>query len=452
MKKLKPIYSFLLASSCFILMLTSCQDKNTPTPPANNKVPLCSIVTPANNAIFTTTDSIPIAVAASDTDGTIAKVELYIDNTIYGSPKTAAPYLFTLAAGTLTAGNHTIKATATDNKGTTKSATINITINYTPTVYVAGSENNGHASVAKYWKNGTVVSLSDGTYPSAANSIFVQGNDIYTAGYELSGNLQLAKYWKNTTSVTLGTGASVANSIVVNGSNVYVGGKEIVSGFDVPRYWSNGSGTTINVNDPIVAHTVLGDGSCTGLYLKDNSVYAVGSYRNSQGRFSPWETTNGITPANTIPNNDKHCFANGIFVNGSNKYVVGSQNNATTGLAMATIWKNGVATTLTDGTVSVGVATAVFVVGSDVYVAGYEQEDYFHGGATFAKYWKNGVAVKLATVSSAATGIAVYGTDVYVSGWEHNGTNNIAKYWKNGVSVNLTNGTYPASANGIIVK
>ena len=188
------------------------------------------------------------------------------------------------------------------------------------------------------------------------------------------------------------------------------------------------------------------------LYLKDNAVYAVGSYRNSQGRFSPWKTINGNIPANTVPNNDKHCFANGIFVNGSDEYIAGTQNNPTTALAMATIWKNGAATMLTDGTVSVGVAIAVFVVGSDVYVAGYEQEDYFHGGATFAKYWKNGVAVKLATVSSAATGIAVYGTDVYVSGWEHNGTNNVAKYWKNGVSVNLTNGTYPASANGIIVK
>jgi hypothetical protein len=119
---------------------------------------------------------------------------------------------------------------------------------------------------------------------------------------------------------------------------------------------------------------------------------------------------------------------------------------------MVTVWKNGVATTLTAGTVSVGVATAVFVAGSDVYVAGYEQENYYGGGAKFAKYWKNGVEIKLATVSSAATGITVFGNDVYVSGWENNGTNNVAKYWKNGISVNLTNGTYPASANCIIVK
>lgn len=119
---------------------------------------------------------------------------------------------------------------------------------------------------------------------------------------------------------------------------------------------------------------------------------------------------------------------------------------------MATIWKNGTATTLTAGTASVGVATAVFVKGNDVYVAGYEQENYYGGGPTFAKYWKNGVAVKLSTTSSSATGIAVFGNDVYVSGWENNGAYNVAKYWKNGVAVNLGNTTLNSSGNAIVVR
>lgn len=452
MENLKNIYSLMITSCLIVLMITSCQDKKTPSPDNGNKAPACNIISPSNNATFNSIDSIIVTVAASDTDGTIAKVELYVDNIINGNPKTAAPYTFTIAAGTLAAGSHSIKAIATDNKGATRDAAISVNINYVPTVYIGGYENNGHAAVAKYWKNGTVTSITDGTYSAAINSIFLSGNDIYAAGYEFSGNTQLAKYWKNGTGVTLGADASVANSIAVNGSNVYVGGWEVVSGFDLPRYWSNGTATSVGAYDPFVSQTVLGNGQCTGVYLKDNNVYSAGYYRNSQGRFSPWETTDGFIPANTIPNNDKHCFANAIFVSGSDKYVVGTQNNATTGLAMVTVWKNGVATTLTAGTVSVGVATAVFVAGSDVYVAGYEQENYYGGGAKFAKYWKNGVEIKLATVSSAATGITVFGNDVYVSGWENNGTNNVAKYWKNGISVNLTNGTYPASANCIIVK
>ncbi|MCB0506935.1 MAG: hypothetical protein KDD21_01420 [Bacteroidetes bacterium] len=449
MKTIKSIN--IIISILVTLIVISCKDDNIPTPNNGNKIPVCSIISPANNATFLTTDSIAVNIAASDSDGTIAKVEFYIDNVI-SSTKTDSPYTFLIAKGTLTQGSHNIKAIATDNKGATKSSTINLNINYVPTVYVAGYENNGHASIAKYWKNGTAVSLSDGTYSAAVNSIFLQGDDIYTAGYEYSGNLQLAKYWKNGTSNILGTDASSANSIVVKDNDVYVGGWEIVSGSDVPRYWSNGTGTTIKVNDPIISTVVLGNGQCTGIYLNGNNAYSVGYYRNSQGRFSPWETTNGFSPANTIPNNDKHSYANALFVSGSDKYVAGNQNSATTGLAMATIWKNGVATTLTDGNNSTGVATAVYVVGSDVYVAGWEQENYSGGGPQYAKYWKNGNEIKLSTVSSGATGIVVYGNDVYVSGWENNGAQNIAKYWKNGVSVNLTNGTYSASANCIIVK
>jgi len=323
-------------------------------------------------------------------------------------------------------------------------------ITYVPDVFVAGSQDNGAGPLATYWKNSIAVKLSTGE--SALSSVFINGNDVYAAGWERTNNLQLANYWKNGAKTTLGTGASAANSISVNGNGVHVGGWEIINGFDLPRYWKNGAGITVNVNDPIISQIVTGNGSCTGICISNNNVYAVGSYRNSQGRFSPWEFTNGTIPANTIPNNDKHCFANAVFVSGNDKYVAGNQNNATTGLAMATIWKNGTAQVLTEGIASLGVATAVVVVGNDVYVAGYEQEDYYHVGPTFAKCWKNGVAVKLSTTSSGATGIAVFGNDVYVSGWENNGSYNVAKYWKNGVPVNLGNAVLNSSGNAIVVR
>ena len=56
-------------------------------------------------------------------------------------------------------------------------------------VYVAG----GDGVVAKYWKNGQAVSLTDGI----ASSIAVVGSDVYVAGSEYNGSFWVAKYWKN---------------------------------------------------------------------------------------------------------------------------------------------------------------------------------------------------------------------------------------------------------------
>src|SRR5687767_14783031 len=96
-------------------------------------------------------------------------------------------------------------------------------------VYVAGLENNGAGvRVAKYWKNGQAVSLSDSTNDAVAYSIAVVGSDVYVAGAEGCPANTVAKYWKNGQAVSLtnGTNDAVAFSIAVMGSDVYVAGGE----------------------------------------------------------------------------------------------------------------------------------------------------------------------------------------------------------------------------------
>ncbi|MCC7526295.1 MAG: IPT/TIG domain-containing protein [Chitinophagaceae bacterium] len=323
-------------------------------------------------------------------------------------------------------------------------------ISYIPDVFVAGYQNTGAFELATYWKNGNPVTLS--TNQSALSSMFINGNDVFAAGYERINNLKLANYWKNGIKTTVGINESAANAISSNGNDVYLGGWEVINGFDLPRFWKNGVGTTIYFTDAVLSTVITGNGSCTGVYASGSNVYAVGSARTSQGTFMPWECTNGVIPADIVPNNYKHSFANAVFINGNDKFVAGCQNNTTTGLAMATVWKNGISTTLTTGDTSVAVGTSVYAAGNDVYVAGYDQEDYYHGGATFAKYWKNGVPVKLSTAPSTATGIMVFGNDVYVSGWEDNGPIRIAKYWKNGVPVTLGKDNLSSGGNAIVVR
>ncbi len=109
-----------------------------------------------------------------------------------------------------------------------------------------------------------------------------------------------------------------------------------------------------------------------------------------------------------------------------------------TGKQYATLWKNGVATKLTDGT-KIAEAVKVVVSGSDVYVLGKDGTDY--------KVWKNGTPLYTLVSCTIAEGLYISGNDVYVSG----NYDNFAKYWKNNTQENISDGVYPCRARDIIL-
>src|SRR5580765_4202114 len=93
-------------------------------------------------------------------------------------------------------------------------------------IYVAGTDLSGSHAIAKYWKNGTAVPLTDGTANAHALSIAVTGNDVYVAGYVTRGTSDLASYWKNGSLVVLGDTDSQASAITISGGDVYIAGFE----------------------------------------------------------------------------------------------------------------------------------------------------------------------------------------------------------------------------------
>ena len=85
-------------------------------------------------------------------------------------------------------------------------------------LYVAGYETIASKKVAVYWKNGTLIKLTDGTQDVVANSIAVAGTDVYVSGYKRdNANNYTAIYWKNGTAITLTDGSKIgyATSIAV---------------------------------------------------------------------------------------------------------------------------------------------------------------------------------------------------------------------------------------------
>src|SRR5262249_4968181 len=73
-----------------------------------------SLTSPAAGAVFTAPASIAMTATASDSDGTITKVEFFQGATKLGQD-TTSPYAFTWSSAP--AGNYSLTAVATDNTG-----------------------------------------------------------------------------------------------------------------------------------------------------------------------------------------------------------------------------------------------------------------------------------------------------------------------------------------------
>jgi hypothetical protein len=115
--------------------------------PANTP-PAVSLTAPANNATFSAGSNITLTANASDTDGTISKVEFFQGITKLGEDPTA-PYSFIWNG--VSAGNYSITAKATDNDaGTTTSAAAAIRVQLTGNVSLVAKN-----AVWKYLDNGS---------------------------------------------------------------------------------------------------------------------------------------------------------------------------------------------------------------------------------------------------------------------------------------------------------
>jgi RHS repeat-associated protein len=91
-----------------------------------NTLPAVSITSPANNAGFLAPANIAIAASASDTDGTVTRVDFHAGGTLIASDSTA-PYSATWSTGNV-GGTFAVSATAVDDKGGSKTASINVVL------------------------------------------------------------------------------------------------------------------------------------------------------------------------------------------------------------------------------------------------------------------------------------------------------------------------------------
>jgi chitinase len=153
----------------------------------SNNAPSAQITSPANGATFTAPANISIAATASDSDGTVVKVDFFQGTTLLESD-TTSPYSFSWT--NVPAGTYSLRAVATDNLGATGSSTVSITVRATtgqppvvsitsPTiganftcgasvqVTASASDPDGFVSRVEFLDNGVRIS-SDTTAPYSA--------------------------------------------------------------------------------------------------------------------------------------------------------------------------------------------------------------------------------------------------------------------------------------------
>jgi cellulose 1,4-beta-cellobiosidase len=99
------------APTAFTLNGTRCNGSG-PGPSPGNLPPVVSFTSPTNGQAFPAGSSVALGVSASDPDGAVSRVEFHVDGNLV-STDMSAPYSFNLTG--MTAGPHTVRATAYDN-------------------------------------------------------------------------------------------------------------------------------------------------------------------------------------------------------------------------------------------------------------------------------------------------------------------------------------------------
>ncbi len=154
-----------------------------------NVLPVTSITSPANNATFTAPASITINANATDSDGTISKVEFYNGASLLGSDATS-PYSYTWTG--VRAGNYALTVKATDNSnGVTTSSIVNVVVNppanVPPVVTITAPTNNSSFTAPATINFTADASDADGTVSKVEfyNGTTLIGTDA-TAPYAFS--------------------------------------------------------------------------------------------------------------------------------------------------------------------------------------------------------------------------------------------------------------------------
>jgi hypothetical protein len=305
----------------------------------------------------------------------------------------------------------------------------------TEDVYVVGQTSTD----VGYFKNSLFISIATGSNPLGVDMAF-SGTDIYVLG-QINDSIG---YWKNGQFNFIALADSIAPvSIAVVGTDVYS---------FLQQQSDNSLGDLYQNTDFYSELPSSNQAGFTSIYAIGTDLYVPGTNTGMHSNAVYWLNGN----ANQLPDSRSPGHAYDIAVDGADVYAVGSVYDFTDSTEIATYWKNNVPFYLTDSS-SFGRIYFVSIINGTSYMAGYQvagNAAQFTGPVT-AVVWKNGVATNITEpgYSDNIQGFAVNGSDVYVSVYSSipGSSRGIPRYYKNGVAVNYT-GTTVGYGSRIFVR
>ncbi|MGV3613669.1 MAG: hypothetical protein ACO1N0_22095 [Fluviicola sp.] len=144
--------------------------------------------------------------------------------------------------------------------------------------------------------------------------VAVYGFNIYVAGYQYNGNKYISKLWHNGNATVQNDNIladAYGNGIFVSGSDVYVAGEEDNGNLSVAKYWKNSTSGFGVPNGRTTVTLSAANSGANSIFIKGNDVYVVG-YEFAAGRYQPTIWKNGI--ATSLSNSLFSGNANSVFV------------------------------------------------------------------------------------------------------------------------------------------
>ena len=167
---------------------------STPVSITVNALPSVSMTSPSGGAVFAAPGNMTLTATASDTDGTISKVEFFHGGTNLIATITGSPYTYNWTG--VAAGSYSLTAKATDNNtGVTTSSPVAVTVTNPPTVTITSP-----TSGASYTPPASVTLTA-----TASDTDGIQKVEFFHGGTNLIATVTSSPYTYNWTNVGAGS-------------------------------------------------------------------------------------------------------------------------------------------------------------------------------------------------------------------------------------------------------